>query len=157
MKTSAELVDAARKRYESRVDRSGGPDSCHPWTGTTNQYGYGRLVVCGRREVASRFGWEIARGPIPKGMQVCHTCDNPPCQNPRHWFLGTHVDNSADMMAKGRHRRVANSRQKMTEDDVADLRRRAGNGDSTRDLMARFGLSKAHVNHIRSGKSWRVS
>lgn len=85
-----------------RVDRSGGPDACWPWMRVPSTGGYGLAKYKGRRRIASRVAWELTNGPIPGGMQVLHHCDNPPCCNPAHLFLGTVADNVADMIAKGR-------------------------------------------------------
>lgn len=75
----------------------------------TARMGYGIFNAgtgrANRRTVyAHRFAWEITNGPIPVGLLACHHCDNPPCCNPAHLFLGTHADNNADMNAKGRAR-----------------------------------------------------
>jgi len=64
--------------------------------------GYAMLGRKGRKLYAHRVAWEEANGPIPEGMCVLHRCDNPPCVNPEHLFLGTHRDNTQDMLAKGR-------------------------------------------------------
>lgn len=83
------------------------PSGCIEWTGATNSNGYGHLGRGGRREpkvMAHRLAWELARGPIPAGMHVCHSCDNPPCCNVEHLFLGTRSDNMSDMVSKGRSR-----------------------------------------------------
>jgi hypothetical protein len=88
-------------RFWSKV-RQDNPDSCWPWPGEKSDGGYGRFTVRGRRYRASRLAWELAHGPIPKGLLVCHDCDNPPCCNPKHLFLGTHADNVQDRVEKGR-------------------------------------------------------
>ncbi len=91
--------------FEARVDRSGGIDACHKWTLAPNPHGYGRASVGGVRMYAHRLAWEIANGPIPPGLEVCHNCpdgDNPTCCNVAHLWLGTQAENVADMITKGR-------------------------------------------------------
>lgn len=75
---------------------------CVEWTGGRDQLGYGRISIRGTTVRAHRLSWELKNGPIPAGMIVCHKCDNPPCINPDHLFIGTHRDNAADRFAKGR-------------------------------------------------------
>jgi len=94
-------------RLWARVVR-GAPDACWEWQGATDKDGYGRIGRGGRgapNNPAHRVAFEISRGPIPYGLLVCHHCDNPPCCNPAHLFLGTHQDNQADKVAKGRQAR----------------------------------------------------
>lgn len=91
-------------RFWSKVDKSAGVDACWPWTAKSkHKAGYGVISVDGKRNVSHRVAWELARGEIPPGMHVCHKCDNPPCCNPSHYFLGTPADNVLDMVDKGRH------------------------------------------------------
>lgn len=75
---------------------------CLVFTGTRSRQGYGSLRVAGAMIKAHRVAWELAHGQIPAGMAVCHRCDNPPCCNVAHLFLGTIADNNADRHAKGR-------------------------------------------------------
>ena len=87
------------------------PNGCLEWTGRPNTNGYGRIRVEGRQIFTHRLAWTLANGPIPDGFHVLHHCDNPPCceTDPTegypdgHLFLGTDVDNVADMVAKGRN------------------------------------------------------
>jgi hypothetical protein len=90
-------------RFWSKVDRSGGPDACWPWMAYRNRDGYGSFRVDDHTESAHRVAWVEENGPVPEGMDVLHHCDNPPCCNPRHLFLGTAADNARDSVAKGRH------------------------------------------------------
>jgi hypothetical protein len=96
------LTPAQVSRFFQSVDNRGGPDVCHMWTTATDQDGYGEFFIRGKANRAHRLSWALLNGPIPNGMCICHTCDNPPCVNPKHLFLGTNLDNIADKVAKGR-------------------------------------------------------
>ena len=78
-------------------------DGCLEFIGARTKAGYGTMYVDGVTRLTHRLAWEVAYGPIPAGMQVCHHCDNPPCCNPNHFFIGTAADNAADKVSKGRH------------------------------------------------------
>lgn len=77
---------------------------CWLWLGACDGHGYGVLNLDGFVAKAHRFSYRTFRGPIPKGLLICHKCDVRPCCNPNHLFLGTHADNHADMKAKDRPR-----------------------------------------------------
>lgn len=79
-------------------------NGCLEWTGARATGGYGQVRLSGLNVLVHRYVWELANGPIPDGMCVCHACDNPPCCNVDHLFLGTKSDNNADMATKGRAR-----------------------------------------------------
>ena len=82
----------------------GGADECWPWQAASRRRGYGIFSVLKKDYVASRVAYQLATGTDPGELFVLHRCDNPPCCNPAHLFLGTHSDNMRDMVAKGRDR-----------------------------------------------------
>ena len=80
-------------------------EACWLWTGNTDAEGYGRIALeNGLVRRTHQAAWIVTYGPIPPGLHVLHECDNPPCVNPAHLWLGTHADNMADRDAKGRGR-----------------------------------------------------
>lgn len=157
-------------RYWARVDRSGGPDSCWPWTGARNRDGYGTFWDGTYRPDgrphnvgAHRWGCEQTLGrQLASDECVCHRCDNPCCQNPAHWFVGSHSDNAVDRTRKGRgfaggipSRGTANGSAKLSEDQVRDIRRANAAGESQGRLARRFGVSQPLVNAIVNRKLWQ--
>lgn len=90
------------KRFWSKVKKV--RNNCWEWQAARTEYGYGVLGYKGRTIRAHRRSWEMAhKRRIPPGRMVLHRCDNPPCVNPAHLFLGTAKDNSIDMTQKGRY------------------------------------------------------
>ncbi len=80
----------------------GGPDECWEWRGVRNQAGYGVAYCAGLKIPAHRVAYMLAKGEIPEGLIIMHKCDNPPCCNPAHVFLGTSRENNEDTINKGR-------------------------------------------------------
>jgi len=131
-------------------------DKCWPWQGG-KQKGYGRFNVDGRHVMAHRYVWTLTYGPIADGLRICHACDNPPCCNPRHLFLGTMADNNADMLQKGRQRSVRGTNSpnaKLTDDIIRTIRSEVTLGVSRRALARRFLVNHSTVNRIVSRRYW---
>ncbi len=140
-------------RFWPKVDRRG-PDECWEWQAGKGEHGYG-LIGLGRRGSgqagAHRVSWALANGPIDASIHVCHRCDNPPCVNPAHLFLGTRSDNMQDMVAKGRY--VGRSILTRAQADEIRAIHNAG-GVTGADIARRFGVSPAAVYAIVKGKRW---
>jgi hypothetical protein len=119
---------------------------------------YGAIKIAGVQKKAHRFCWELHFGAIPKGLEVCHTCDNPSCVRPSHLFLGTHLDNMSDCARKGRTNGAAksqpgeqNARAKLTWEIVDYIR---ASKEGMMALSRRFGVHYAHICSIKSGNRW---
>jgi hypothetical protein len=138
----------------------GPPDpvtGCIEWTGLRDK-GYGQIYREGKMVRTHRLAWELKHGPIPKGMKVCHSCDNPPCCNDEHLYLGTDADNNADREAKGRGKQPkgeANGNSKLTEADVREIRRRLAAGEFQHVLALEYGVGLNAINCIKTGKTWK--
>lgn len=146
------------ERFWSKVDRRG-PDECWEWHAHRNQAGYGRFTPTGRnQQPAHRIAWVLTHGPIPDGMFVCHHCDNPPCCNPAHLFLGAPVENTQDMIAKERSATPlgeASQFAKLTETDVQEIRRRSAHGDSYPTLARAFNVHRETIGLIVRRETWK--
>jgi hypothetical protein len=77
-------------------------EGCSIWKHSKDTQGYGYIKVKGKQRIVTRIVYELTKGPIPDGMRVLHTCDNPSCISPDHLFLGTQKDNMQDALSKGR-------------------------------------------------------
>lgn len=114
--------------YSRLINNTAIVNGCYEWKGSRNKDGYGQASVNGRRVLAHRAIWSLIHGQIPEKMYICHKCDNPPCINPEHLFLGTPSDNQKDSYRKGRNcqkganRGEKNGRKKLSLTDVMFLR-----------------------------------
>lgn len=129
---------------------------CWEWPGWRSPAGYGHVRWDGRQGTPHRFVYEAIYGAIPPGMMVLHRCDNPPCCNPDHLFLGTHADNMADMVAKARPALgERNANAKLTENDVRAIRRKRAEGQTFPSLAVEFGISLPQAQNVVYRKQWR--
>ncbi len=171
------LLDKYVSSFRSRI-REDGPvvrpelGKCFNWTGKLHKQGYG-VIWAGKHILAHRFSWAIHNGEIPAGLNVLHKCDNPPCCNPNHLFLGTQSDNVRDMLKKGRCARICGdlsssrlhpeSRPRgeavktsvLTEQQVRSIRARYALGESAYRISKDFPVSYASIKGIVKGRSWR--
>jgi len=147
-------------RFWEKVDKNGpipahcselGP--CWIWTAARNdEEGYGVLKVPGVKELvrAHVYSWALHNGEKPCGLWVLHHCDNPPCVNPAHLFVGTHQDNIDDMVSKGRH---LVERVQLTSEAREQMRAEYQKGGVTHpDLAEKYGISLNTVGRILRGE-----
>lgn len=151
-------------RFKEKVEIN--PDTgCWEWIGYTDKGGYGRFRIGSSRNgdrnmaTASRLSYEHHIGPIPDGMCVCHSCDNPACVNPDHLWLGTYQDNMDDMVAKGRWKSHGFKgeqcpRAKLTEKDVLKIRKLV-KSMSNKQVAKMFGVHHSTISLIKLGKNWK--
>lgn len=143
------------ERLWAGVDRSAGPNGCWTWTGLRDRHGYGHISVGRRKESTHRLAYRLAVGVIPDGLNVLHRCDNPPCCNPAHLFVGTQATNLRDMAAK---QRSGQRRTKVTAEQIAAIRAWVpAAGERQSDLAATFGVSRRLVGMIRRGERRRTA
>jgi len=159
-------------RFWAKVDRSAGPDGCWVWTGYCARYGSfwnGEHRPDGAPVMvrAHRWIYEQIAGPAGE-LNVLHRCDNPPCVNPGHLFLGTQSDNMQDMMSKGRRgaqptcpaerraRGAANNAAKITDETVRLIRQTYAEGQLSQQAIATlFGITQTNVSAIVLRKIWQ--
>lgn len=150
-------------RFWSHVERL--DSGCWVWTAARNTGGYGMFKVDRTTVAAHRF---VMRNALEDAGDecdwiVCHTCDNPPCVNPSHLFIGTFQDNLNDMIAKGRQhfpgtgaplRGEAHPKTTLTTEQVHDIRARFTNGEKRSELSTRFGVGWSTIDRIAKRETW---
>ena len=135
-------------------------DGCWLWVGgSKSQKGYGKIEIKGKHKLAHRLSYEIHKGPIPDGLLVMHSCDNPSCVNPDHLSVGTQSQNILEAFAKGRKNAVpphvfgeSCGASKISEKVAIEI---LASKDPSKALMARYGVSKSIIQRLRAGDTWK--
>lgn len=143
-------------RFWSRL--SSGPNSCWLWPGAHNGSGYGELKYDGRKVRAHRLAYELTFGPIPDGAHVLHECDTPACCNPAHLYLGDPKANAEDREQRRRGNHTSgetHARVKLTDAQVAEIRRRRAMGEVSTSIAPDFGVSASYVLRLARGQNRR--
>lgn len=146
------------ERLWSRLEQE--PGGCWVWPGGKALGGYGVIWFRGRSEGAHRVAYILTHGEVPPGMFVLHSCDNPPCCNPAHLFLGTHSENMHDMDRKGRRVvrglrfGVEHHSARLTPDTVRAIRASLDEGVTARALAREYGVASGTIDKIKHRLSW---
>ena len=164
--TDDALASSVAARLEAKLDKTSSPTGCWLFTAKSRSaFGYG-LMFIGRDGKTSgngnspthRIAYVLHNKKMPPdGQFVCHACDNPPCCNPAHLFVGTHLDNMADMRSKKRSPDKAGEKASLaiyTSAQVLDVVRLAREGKSSTEIQALLGVDKMFVSRVRSGVAW---
>lgn len=138
------------------------PDTCWIWTGAVNSNGYGRFIDKNRHVLAHRVSHELFVGPIPNGMNVCHSCDNRLCVNPHHLWLGSQSENLRDAFRKGRHSQPdtcgeRNGNRRLSQSDVDRIRAMHAGGQRKYRIAETYGVSPSTVADIINHKTWKAA
>lgn len=137
--------------FWSKVNKDG-PNGCWVWGGYCQRFGHGWL---GRLGLAHRYAWELLVGPLPKDKCLLHHCDNPPCVNPSHLYIGDRKANGTDAAKRGRTTRgERNWSVKLTTEQVLEIRSLRGAVPVT-EIARRYGIGQSTVSHILNRQSWK--
>ncbi|MEG4396426.1 HNH endonuclease signature motif containing protein [Microcoleus sp. BROC3] len=153
-----EHFDRIKKQFEKHIISK---EDCWITDLYRNHKGYGqfnlKVKLKRTRMNASRVSFMIYNGEIAEGMFVCHKCDNPPCVNPEHLFLGTHQENMSDMVAKGRSNKGSkNPHSKLTEKEVFQIKVLLLETNlSAERLSILFDVSPRTIAYIKKNYIWK--
>jgi uncharacterized protein (DUF433 family) len=136
-------------RYEA--DPFGG---CLLWSGRRNDDGYGLFNRDSYRGLAHRKSYEVARGYIPAGAVVMHSCDVPCCVNPSHLRIGTQLDNIADRVAKNRSS-GGRPKAKLKRADVLAIRARYAAGEAIKSIANDYPVNTSNIHAVAFRRTWK--
>lgn len=151
------MIRPLKERFWLNVEKSTG---CWKWKSATTTAGYGVFGINGKVVYAHRAAWEKKNGNIPKGVHVLHRCDNPPCINPKHLFLGTPADNCFDKELKGRgmmkrYSGENNWQSKLNKNEVSEIRNLYSLGKlSQRAIAKKYKVSQPNISGIINMDLW---
>ena len=140
------------------VDKKG-VDDCWNWIGAGSGNGYGQLSFKGKKYRSNVLSYIVHfRKVPPKGMYVCHECDNGMCVNPKHLWLGTPLQNILDKLRKGRHpsyKGENNPRAILSKEDIISIRNKFSNGMTCKQIGKEYGKHTEYIRNIVKYKVWK--
>ncbi len=134
--------------------RVGEPEECWEWDRFRDSQGYGWAYLGGRRIPAARLAYEVSHGLGDPSLLACHHCDNPPCCNPDHIYLGTRLDNRKDMVARGRFDPRLPEHREYGELEIVEAFRLRASGSSIGEIATCLGMGYSSCKRILSRKTW---
>jgi len=152
------LTELEKERFFAKISTTPTDLGCLEWAASINGKGYGQIRIFGKTFAAHRVAYSLYYGTDPSGLHVLHSCDNPSCCFGGHLFLGTNADNVADKVRKGRAKGmpgVLNSKAKLTETDVSEIRRLRASGMIARCIAEQFNVGRSMVSHITNRRFWK--
>lgn len=144
-----DYIEIMKKAFEIFFTKT---EYCWKWNGHTRgrkNMNYGSFTFRGKDIMAHRASYFIYKGEIPNNMLVLHKCDNPPCVNPDHLWLGTYLENQRDKMSKNRHRG-----EKLNIDKVKEIKNLLRMGVLGTRICKDFNISTTTLHSIKKGKTW---
>jgi hypothetical protein len=151
-----ERTNTLEERFWNKVCKGEEGNDCWVWLGTKTARGYGKIYDGEKMEYAHRLSWKLVNGSISDEMEVCHTCDNPMCVNPVHLFIGSHLENVRDMVAKDRgNRGERHGHAKLTDEQVKFIRRLARDGLPQIWIATVFHLHVRYVWQLVHNERWK--
>jgi len=146
------------ERFWEKV-KIGTENECWEWQSTTGHYGYGIFRLQKKYKYAHRLAWSFTNGKIPNELWVLYKCDNPPCVNPNHLFLGNAKDNAQDRTRKGRNSNQngeLGNNSRLTNEQILEIRKTYKETlTSQEELAAKYGISQSQISNIVLGKEWK--
>lgn len=143
------------ERFWKKVDKS---SNCWVWTASKSKRGYGHFKIHSKVWQAHRYSWLIHYGYIPKGLCVCHVCDDPACVNPGHLWIGTQLENMQDKIKKGRLRVGIGERHghsKLSNKQVLKIRAIYSKGVTRASLAQKYRVTPANIGNVVNRKTWK--
>ncbi len=158
-----EQLERIKQLFEKNVIKTK-ENNCWDWKTGKNRNGYGKMTIGGKSKTAHRISWLIHNGEIPEGLYVLHNCpienggDNTTCSNPSHLYLGTNIENMADMARKKRTRPQngeLNFTSKLTDIKVKEIKELLKNKISTYVIADMYDVTQSVICSIKNKKTWK--
>lgn len=151
-----QLTSASIKNFWDKVDKTD-PNGCWLWVGgvRSKKYPYGSVKLNKKSYLAHRVSWELSNGPIPKDLCLLHNCDISLCVNPDHLRLGTHKENTIDMVSRNRQAKgELSGNSKLNKQQIIEIRKLRKTDMKIKDIAKQFNICTRTVWYVTLGGGW---